>query len=60
VLNERPPLTTRTVTLAGNLHLTAFRWYGDYSRADELLRLNPQITNPNFVMPGAVLNAYSR
>lgn len=60
VIDERPPLATRTVTVAGNLHLTAFRWYGDYTRADELARLNPQITNPNFLMPGDVLNAYSQ
>lgn len=60
VIDERPPLATRTVLVAGNLHLTAFRWYGDYMRAGELARLNPQITNPNFLMPGDVLNAYSQ
>ena len=51
VIDARPPLITRTVTIAGNLHLTAFRWYGDYTRASELARLNPQITNPNFLHP---------
>ncbi|KIP19322.1 DNA circularization family protein [Burkholderia sp. MSHR3999] len=60
VIDERPPLIARTVTVFGNLHLTAFRWYGDYTRSAELARLNPQVTNPNFLMPGDVLNAYSK
>jgi prophage DNA circulation protein len=59
VINQRPPLTQRMVTVPGNLHLTAFRWYGDSTRADELARLNPQITNPNFLQPGVTLNAYA-
>ncbi|SCZ28149.1 Mu-like prophage DNA circulation protein [Burkholderia vietnamiensis] len=60
VMDARPPLITRTITAAGNLHLVAFRWYGDYTRASELLLLNPQIINPNFLQPGDVLNAYSQ
>jgi prophage DNA circulation protein len=58
VMNQAPQLTTRTVDVPGNLTLIAFEWYGDYTRADELLRLNPAIRNPNFVLPGTVLNAY--
>lgn len=60
VMDARPALTTRTVTDSGNLHLTAFRWYGDYTRASQLALLNPQIINPNFLLPGDVLNAYSQ
>ncbi|WP_175948565.1 DNA circularization protein [Burkholderia pyrrocinia] len=60
VMDARPPLVVRTVTVVGNLHLTAFRWYGDYTRATELALLNPQITNPNFLQPGDMLNAYSQ
>lgn len=60
VITARPPLVQRTVTVAGNLHLTAFRWYGDYTRADELARLNPQLVNPNFLSPGDVLHAYGQ
>ncbi|WP_316154707.1 DNA circularization protein [Cupriavidus sp. BIC8F] len=60
VIDAKPPLVTRTVDSAGNLHLVAFRWYGDYSRAAELVRLNPQLRNPNFLIAGDVLNAYSR
>lgn len=59
VMNQLPQLTTRAVDTPANLTLIAFWWYGDYSRADELARLNPSIRNPNFVLPGTVLNAYA-
>lgn len=60
VILTRPPLVQREVTTPGNLHLIAFRWYGDFTRADELLRLNPGIRNPNFIARGEVLNGYVR
>lgn len=60
VIDARPPLVTRMIEGAGNLHLVAFRWYGDFSRAAELVRLNPQLRNPNFLAAGDVLNAYTR
>ncbi|UXC35164.1 DNA circularization protein [Cupriavidus gilardii] len=60
VIDVRPPLIRRKVDVAGNLHLVAFRWYGDYRRAGELLRLNPALRNPNFLEPGDLLNAYAR
>ncbi|MXR36704.1 DNA circularization protein [Craterilacuibacter sinensis] len=60
VIEQRPPLVTRTVSAPGNLHLLAFRWYGDYTRAQELARLNPQLTNPNALQAGDTLYAYAR
>ncbi|WP_238582665.1 hypothetical protein [Trabulsiella odontotermitis] len=60
VITQRPPLTTRTVGSETNLHLLAHLWYGDYSRAAELLRLNPTLRNPNDLKAGDVINAYSR
>lgn len=60
VITQRPPLTTRTVVADCNLHLLAHLWYADYSRASELLRLNPTLRNPNALKAGDVLNAYSR
>ena len=60
VITQRPPLTTRTVEADCNLHLLAHLWYADYSRASELLRLNPTLRNPNALKAGDVLNAYSR
>lgn len=59
VIDQLPALTTRTVNAPANLTLIAFAWYGNYSRADELLRLNPSIRNPNFILAGTVLNAYA-
>lgn len=55
----RPPLLDRTVATPGNLQLIAHLWYGDYHRADELLRLNPGVKNPNMVRTGTVLRAYA-
>lgn len=60
VIDVLPPLVTRRVEAPGNLHLLAFRWYGDYSRASELARLNPTLINPNGLQTGDTLNAYAR
>ena len=59
VINARPPLTKRTVNRVANLHLIAYEWYGDFSRADELKRLNPKLRDPNDLKPGDIINAYS-
>jgi prophage DNA circulation protein len=58
LIRAKPPLVDRRVDTPGNLQLLAHLWYGDYRRADELLRLNPQVTNPNFIATGATLRAY--
>lgn len=60
IIETRPPLTRRAVDAPANLHLLAFRWYGDYRRAEELTRLNPQLRNPNDLQTGDVLNGYQR
>lgn len=60
IITLRPPLIRRRVEAAANLHLLAHHWYGDYTRAAELARLNPQLTNPNFIAAGDTLNAYAR
>lgn len=59
LIRAKPPLINRTVDSTGNLQLLAHLWYGDYRRADELLRLNPGVVQPNFVQRGAVLRAYA-
>lgn len=59
LISMRPPLIKRQVTQTCNLHLLAHFWYGDYTRADELLRLNPQILNPNTLIAGDVVMAYA-
>ncbi|HDL8284786.1 TPA: DNA circularization protein [Yersinia enterocolitica] len=59
MITTRPPLIQRQVDSVSNLHLVAHRWYGDYRRAAELQRLNPQLRNPNNLKPGDVLYAYA-
>ncbi|VVE59761.1 DNA circulation family protein [Pandoraea captiosa] len=60
VIDARPPIMTRTVDAPCNLALLAFRWYGDYTRSAELLRLNPAVRNPNFIAQGEVLRGFAR
>ena len=59
LIQARPPLTRRRVTGAGNLHLIAHLWYGDYTRASELMLLNPLLRDPNNLSAGELLYAYS-
>ncbi|MCB5309208.1 DNA circularization protein [Yersinia massiliensis] len=59
IMTTRPPLIQRQVEGVSNLHLVAHRWYGDYQRATELQRLNPQLRNPNDLKPGDMLYAYA-
>ncbi|WP_124076174.1 DNA circularization protein [Burkholderia gladioli] len=60
VIDQLPPIVTRTVDAPCNLTLLAFRWYGDYARSSELMRLNPSIRNPNVINRGEVLRGYAR
>ncbi|HGC2422070.1 TPA: DNA circularization protein, partial [Escherichia coli] len=57
VLSRRPPLTQKQVLADSCLLLLAWQWYGDYSRAAELQRLNPQLRDPNNITAGMVINA---
>jgi prophage DNA circulation protein len=59
LIRAKPPLRDRTVTTPGNLQLIAHLWYGDYRRAAELHRLNPNIRNPNFIPAGISLRSYA-
>ncbi|MFZ4216687.1 DNA circularization protein [Enterobacter ludwigii] len=60
VILAAPPLVCRVVPGNCNLHLLAHIWYDDYTRADELLRLNPWLNSPNKIEGGTVLNAYAK
>ncbi|HGM6997541.1 TPA: DNA circularization protein [Serratia marcescens] len=60
VILTLPPLVRREVKRACNLHLLAFEWYGDRTRAVELARLNPTLRNPNSLLPGDVLYAFAK
>ena len=58
-INQKPPLIVREVRFNGTLQQVAHDFYRDYRRCDELLRLNPQIRQPNFIEAGQLLNAYA-
>ncbi|CAB3764097.1 DNA circularization protein [Paraburkholderia humisilvae] len=60
VIDALPPLISRTVPAPTNLTLLAYRWYGDYTRSAELLRLNPSVRNPNFIERGEVLYGFAQ
>ncbi len=59
-INRRPPLIIRTVEINGTIQQVAHEFYGDFRRANELLRLNPQVRYPNFIQRGEVLNSYAK
>lgn len=59
-LNARPPLASRFAERDCNFHLLAHRLYGDFTRADELRRINPQVRNPNFIAKDQELLVYVR
>ena len=58
-INQKPPLIIREAPITGTLQQIAHAFYQDYTRTDELLRLNPQIINPNFIEKGALINGYT-
>ncbi|WP_160286825.1 DNA circularization protein [Pseudomonas knackmussii] len=58
VILMAPPLVERTVQTPASLRLLAHRWYGDHTRAAELLRLNPGLQTPYSIEAGEVLRAY--
>ncbi|OOF45609.1 DNA circularization protein [Rodentibacter trehalosifermentans] len=57
-INRKPPLMVREVPITGTIQQIAHEFYSDYKRADELLRLNPQIRYPNLIERGEWLNSY--
>lgn len=59
VINARPPLVQHVVGSPCNAHLLAHRLYGDYTRAAEILRLNPDVNAPNFLTRGQELSVYA-
>lgn len=59
IIMARPPMVSRKVEAPAPLRLLAHRWYGDHSRASELLRLN-NLRLPNLISAGDTLNGYSR
>ncbi|SFW76159.1 hypothetical protein SAMN02910291_02959, partial [Desulfovibrio desulfuricans] len=59
-LNARPPLISYSVPTPCNPRLLAFRLYGDHTRSRELVRINPQVRNPNFIAKGQEMLVYAK
>lgn len=60
IIEARPPLLWRQLTITGNLRLLAHHWYGEHARAPELCRLNPKLRLPNALAAGDWIYGYRR
>lgn len=58
VINQRPPLVRKPAPVGGPVRLLAHAFYGDASRASEIVRLN-RLGRRVLVNAGEVLNVYS-
>lgn len=59
LLQRRPPLVVRTVTLMCTIRQLAHRLYGDHRLSIELMQLNPQLVNPALIRAGTEVYAYA-
>lgn len=59
LIRLRPPFVTHVVASRMNMHLLAHSLYGDYTRAGELLRLNPAVRSPNTLASGQEVQGYA-
>lgn len=60
LIQTRPPITTTKVTVPCTLHFLAHQLYQDFTRADEIRRLNPDLQNPALLLTGMELTVYAR
>lgn len=60
LIEIRPPITKVIVDVSCTLHWLAHRLYGDFKRADEIRRLNPNLNNPAILQSGMELTVYAR
>ncbi|MDS7693793.1 DNA circularization N-terminal domain-containing protein [Acinetobacter soli] len=60
LIQTRPPITTTKVIVPCTLHFLAHQLYQDFTRADEIRRLNPELQNPAMLLAGMELTVYAR
>lgn len=60
LIQTRPPITTTKVIVPCTLHFLAHQLYQDFTRADEIRRLNPDLQNPALLLAGMELTVYAR
>lgn len=59
-INSRPPLVTHTVTVPCTWRLLAHLLYADYTRADELSRLNRGLVDASVIDAGIQVSCYAQ
>lgn len=59
-INSRPPLITHTVNVPCTWRLLAHLLYADYTRADELSRLNRGLVDASVIDAGTQVSCYAR
>ena len=60
LIETRPPISTAVVPASCTLHWFAHYLYGDMTRANEILHLNPSLQNPALLRSGMELIVYAR
>lgn len=60
LIQTRPPITSTKISVPCTLHWLAHQLYEDYTRADEIRRLNPDLQNPALLLAGMELTVYAR
>ena len=60
VINSRPPLIKHTVAAPCTWRLLAHLLYGDYTRADELARLNRGLVDASVIEAGTQVACYAK
>lgn len=60
LIETRPPISTVQIPVPCTVHWLAHYLYGDMDRADEIIRLNPDLMNPALLQVGIELTVYAR
>ncbi|TCM61859.1 prophage DNA circulation protein [Acinetobacter calcoaceticus] len=60
LIETRPPISTVQIPVPCTVHWLAHYLYGDMNRADEIIRLNPDLMNPALLQVGMELTVYAR
>lgn len=60
LIEVRPPITKTTILVPCTLHYLAHALYADMDRAEEIRRLNPDLSNPAVLQIGMELTVYAR
>lgn len=60
IIETHPPITSTQILVPCTLHWLAHQLYGDFSRAEEIQRLNPYLENPALLQTGMELTVYAQ